>query len=223
MRIPRALLHAMRTRRIHRVGPAEADRLVAGDLPGPELAALRRLLDAATAPAAASELTGEKAAVAAFRAHRTRAARAARRPARMRVGVVTVATGLALLVLGGTAAAARTGNLPAGAQQHAHRLISALGVPAPRTGPLPAHPTPSSSPRPSSSRSAGASPSPSLDVTALSWCEAWRGGPGRSPLNRENRGRLESAAGGAAGVPRFCARVSAPPSGLRSRLRSRLR
>ncbi|WP_213012091.1 hypothetical protein [Paractinoplanes toevensis] len=200
----------MRTRRIHRIGPAEAERLVAGDPAGPDLAALKKLLDAARAPAAVSELTGEKAAVAAFRAHRTRAARAARRPARTRVGVVTVATGLALLVLGGTAVAARTGNLPQDAQQHAHRLFSALGVPAPRTGPSPAPtPAPSSSrPVPTRPASPSPSPSPSPDITALGWCEAWRGAPGRTPLARDDRRRLAMAAGGEERIPGFCSRPS---------------
>ena len=77
MRTPRAFLHAMRTRRTHRIGPAEADQLVAGDHPGH--APLQQLLAAACAPATADELRGEKAAVAAFTAHRRSAARAARR------------------------------------------------------------------------------------------------------------------------------------------------
>jgi hypothetical protein len=209
MRLRRALLNAMRTRRIHRIGPAEAERLVDGDLPGPDLAALRALLDAARAPAAEPELAGEKAAVAAFRAHRTRAARAARRPARARAAVVSVATGLALLVLGGTAVAARTGSLPPPAQQHAHRLFSALGVPAPRTGPSVPSPIPSSSPSPA------ASPSP--DVTVLSWCEAWRGASGRAPLDRESRRRLVVAAGGEEAIPRFCSRLSPSVSPSRTR------
>src|SRR5689334_2872820 len=153
MRTPRAFLHAIRTRRTHRIGHAEADRLVAGDHPGPIHAPLKKLLDAATAPATADELRGEKAAVAAFTAHRKSAARAARRtPARTRTAVVTVTAGLALLTLTGTAVAARTGNLPQGAQQHAHRLFSALGVPAPRTGP----------PKPV--------PSTPHTITALTWC-----------------------------------------------------
>src|SRR5690349_2854306 len=137
MRTPRAFLHAMRNR-------------------GPGRAPLEKLLDAATAPATAEELSGEKAAVAAFTAHRRRASRAARRqPARTRTAIVTVTTGLALLSLTGTAVAARTGNLPQDAQQHAHRLFSALGVPAPRTG--------------------APSPTPAPLVTALSWCDSWAG------------------------------------------------
>jgi hypothetical protein len=154
---------------------------------GPGRAPLDELLDAATAPATAEELSGEKAAVAAFTAHRRRAARAARRrqPARKRTAIVAVTTGLALLSVTGTAVAARTGNLPQDAQQHAHRLFSALGVPAPRTGaPSPSSPTPL--------------------VTSLSWCDNWTG---PRPLSSENRRKLVAAAGGEDRVERYCAGV----------------
>ncbi len=169
---PRAFLHATRIRRTHRIGQAEADRLVAGDLPGPPHAALRELLDAARAPATADELSGERAAVAAFTAHRRRAARAARRHrARTRTAIVAVTTGVAFLSAG-TAVAARTGNLPEEAQRHAHRLFSALGVPAPRTG--------------------GSSPSTARAplVAALSWCDSWQGPglAGRSPAGGPGEG-----------------------------------
>lgn len=187
MRTPRALLHAMRNRRTHRIGHAEADELVTGDHNGPTHAALKELLDAARAPATARELAGEKAAVAAFTAHRRRAARARERhPARTRTAVVSTLTALALLTLGGTALAARTGNLPQEAQQHAHRLFSALGVPAPRTG------TPSPTP----------SPAPTPAVIQLGWCDAW---PSTKPLTSSERRQLITAAGGEDGVDRYCA------------------
>jgi hypothetical protein len=189
MRTPRALLHAMRNRRA-----ANAD----GDLP-----ALDAILQAASAPATAEELKGEKAAVAAFTAHRRSAARAARRPARTRTAIVSFATGLALLALGGTAAAARTGNLPQEAQQHAHRLFSALGVPAPRTPGATHTPTPTSTPT----------------VIALGWCDAWGRHPSTgTPLSSENRRKLVAAAGGEAGIGRYCAqlRQSASPSPSRT-------
>ncbi|WP_433377681.1 hypothetical protein ACQPZX_10295 [Actinoplanes sp. CA-142083] len=125
---------------------------------------------------------------------------------------MTITAGLALLSLTGTAVAARTGNLPQGAQQHAHRLFSALGVPAPRTGP----------PRPV--------PSTTPTITALAWCDAWPGGahgsasPPRSRLSGEDRRRLVAAAGGEEAVDRYCAELrrsasaspsarTAPPSG----------
>jgi hypothetical protein len=197
MRSLRALLNAM-YRRTDRIGPDEAERMITGDRQGP----LRHLLDAARAPATEEELAGEKAMVAAFAAHRGRAARTRRkrRPASVRTAVVTAAAGLALLSLGGTALAARSGNLPREAQQHAHRLFSALGVPAPRTGQV-------SSPTPR--------PTPSIAV--LSWCDDWRGGAGKSPMSSENRRKLRDAAGGEDRIGRYCAAIrsqaaSAPPA-----------
>jgi hypothetical protein len=179
----------MHPRRNHRIGPDEAEHLVNGDL--------RHLFEAARAPATEQELAGEKAMVAAFVAHRRSAERAARkrRPTSVRTAVVAMAAGLALLTFGGTAVAARTGNLPRGAQQHAHRLFSALGVPAPRTGP------------PDSTH-----PSPSPTVTALSWCDQWQGKP--EPLSSENRRKLGEAAGGEDRIGKYCAEIrkSASPT-----------
>ncbi|MCO8277396.1 hypothetical protein M1L60_43145 [Actinoplanes sp. TRM 88003] len=189
MRALNALLRALRTRRKH----PETDPVASTDHPG-----LADLLDAARAPATMAELAGEKEAVAAFAAHRRTAARSERKrrvKARVRVVLVPVTAGLALLALAGTAVAARTGNLPQEAQQHAHRLFSALGVPAPRTGnPL----TPSPAPSPSRP-----GPRPTLDVTALSWCQAWGGGPART-LSHEDRRKLSAAAGGEDGIEKYC-------------------
>jgi hypothetical protein len=197
MRLPRALLHAMRTRRTG-IDLTQADRLAAGDPPGSDHPGLGDLLDAARAPAMAEELAGEKAAVKAFTTHRKRAARAARRRIRpsIRTTAVAGATGLALLLLSGTAVAARTGNLPAEAQQHAHRLFSALGVPAPRTGaPTPAPSSSSSTDRPG--------PAPSPAITALSWCDDWTANPRTS----KNRSKLLDAAGSEDRIPGYCDRV----------------
>ena len=177
MRPLNALLRVLRTRRDRHPTP-EPDATT--DRPG-----LADLLEAARAPGTPDELAGEKEVVAAFVAHRKRAARAARRrtPARIRAALVPATTGLALLILTGTAVAARTGNLPQEAQQHAHRLFSALGVPAPRTGtPTPTGPTP--------------------DITNLTWCEAWRGASGRS-LSQEDHRKLASAAG-PQGIDKYC-------------------
>ncbi len=245
MRPLHALLHAMRKRR-HRIDLNLADRLVAGDPPGSDHPGLGDLLDAVRAPGTPEELTGEKAVVAAFAAHRKRAARADRRatrdqrkadrtrsatarrprpeapvtvgargapigrstrkpkPRRARAAVAASVAGLALLALSGTAVAARTGNLPREAQQHAHRLFSALGVPAPRTGP-----TPSSGAGPSESAGAPSSGAPSAgarssDITALPWCEAWRNTPGEPAITDENRRKLRDAAGGEERIDGFC-------------------
>lgn len=217
MRSPRALLHAMHTRREQRIDLDEADRLVNGEPPGPNQAGLGSLLDALRAPATAGELSAEKAAVAEFRTHRRRAARAARRTTRS--VLVPALTALALLMFGGTALAARTGNLPDGAQQHAHRLFSALGIPAPGTGPTGNRPTPVAS--------AGPSPSPSHPATVeLGWCTDWQ--PGGTPLSTGDHQRLRTAAGGEQRIPGYCDRLrrsssspsatpstpSAPPSSL---------
>ncbi|GAB2589630.1 hypothetical protein Aab01nite_41340 [Paractinoplanes abujensis] len=199
----RALLRALRTRRRSRIDRGRADMIAATHPPGDDHPGLAALLEAARAPGTPEELAGEKEMVAAFTAHRKRAARSVRRrrTASFRAALVPVTTGLALLILAGTAVAARTGNLPVEAQQHAHRLFSALGVPAPGTG----SPQPSSSTRPS--------PRPSLDVTALSWCEAWRGTPERS-LSREDRRKLTDAAGGEDDIAKYCEKLhpSASPS-----------
>jgi hypothetical protein len=168
---------------------------------------LAALLAAARAPGTPEELAGEREVVAAFVAHRKRAARSVRRrrTARVRAALVPATVGLALLILSGTAVAARTGNLPQQAQQHAHRLFSALGVPAPRTGTP--HPSPAGTTRPG--------PRPSLDVTALTWCEAWRGVPNRS-LSGEDKRRLTAAAGGEEDIDRYCRDLhrsaSSPPT-----------
>jgi hypothetical protein len=189
----------MHTRKTQRIDLDEADRLAVGDTPGPTQAGLGTLLDALRAPARPGELSAEKTTVAAFRTHRKRAARAARRT---RSVLVPALTALALLMFGGTALAARTGNLPAGAQQHAHHLFSALGVPAPRTGPG-NHPSPVASAGPSPSR-----PAP----VELGWCADWQ--PGGPPLTSENHRRLRTAAGGEQSIPGYCEtlrRSAGPP------------
>ncbi|MEV6846785.1 hypothetical protein [Actinoplanes sp. NPDC051411] len=182
----------MHSRRTQRIDLDEADRLAVGDTPGPTQAGLGTLLDALRAPARPGELSAEKTTVAAFRAHRKRAARAARRT---RSVLAPALTALALLMSGGTALAARTGNLPDGAQQHAHHLFSALGVPAPRTGPA-GHPSPVAS----------AGPSPSRPATVeLGWCSDWQ--PGGPSLSTDDHRRLRTAAGGEDHIPGYCDRL----------------
>ncbi|WP_249997900.1 hypothetical protein [Actinoplanes sp. M2I2] len=191
MRSLHALLRALRTRRNRNPArPIDASHPSGTDHPG-----LADLLEAARAPATPEELAGETEAVAAFVAHRRRAARSERRHrthARIRAVLVPVTAGLALLILAGTAVAARTGNLPQDAQQHAHRLFSALGVPAPRTG----------APNPTTPGSSRPRPRPSHQVIELGWCQAW-GAPDR-PLSREDRRKLSAAAGGEDGIAKYC-------------------
>ncbi|MET0424135.1 MAG: hypothetical protein ABW046_09685, partial [Actinoplanes sp.] len=195
MRRLHALRHAMRTRRTHRIDLLEVDRLAAGDRPGPGHAGLADLLDAARQPATADELAGERAAVAVFADARKRAApRRRRREQTVRTVVAELVTAVALLAVCGTAAAARTGHLPADAQQHAHRLFSALGVPAPRTGPQQrSEPVPGGSSRPVPSKA----PAPHAE-----WCRSWRATPTHTAGWRKE---LEAAAGGAGRIGDFCA------------------
>ena len=225
-----ALQSAMRTRTIRRIGLTEADRLVAGNPPGPDHRGLAVLLDAVTAPPSVEELAGETAAVARFvAAFRGPAAPPStsnrvrvRRPARM--VAVKVAAGVAVLAAGGTAVAAETGSLPAGAQQ----FFATLGAPAPDGGPQPtvtgAGPAPSRgpespSPTPAPSRSSWSwspTPTPSrspattlpTETTALGLCRAWdafRADPGSNPMPAASRHSLAAAAGGEKEIADFCA------------------
>jgi hypothetical protein len=219
MRPRNALLRAMCKRRAGRLGLDEADRLVGGDRVGPRCPGLDHLLDALQAPATTGETSGGQATVAALAAERRRAALTTRPEGSQRVPVstsaktivVSIATGLALLGAGGTAVAARTGNLPADVQQHAHRLFSALGVPAPRTGPsepAPAPAGPSVTPTPTDA------PTPAATIAAppeqAGWCAAWsRAAGGGKPMNGRSRQDLIAAAGGRENVARYCARLTA--------------
>ncbi|XVV14947.1 hypothetical protein ACQP2X_11600 [Actinoplanes sp. CA-131856] len=127
-------------------GRDEADRVAGGGRTGDP--GLDRLLDAARAPATPAETRGGEQMAAALAAERRRALAAQKRPARPRPArpravIVGVATAVFVLGAGGTAVAARTGSLPVGAQQQAHRLFSGLGVPPPiRTTPPAGPPTP---------------------------------------------------------------------------------
>ncbi|MGX6604941.1 hypothetical protein ACWKSP_22840 [Micromonosporaceae bacterium Da 78-11] len=223
----------MRTRRSDQLDLTQADQLIAGNQPSPRHRGLSDLLDAARAPGTPEELAGEQAAVAAFAAVHKRAAAPrgkdrARAPSSARTVVVTAATSLALLALTGTAVTARAGNLPDEAQQHAHRLFSALGVPAPRTGPtnpvITTSPSadrtkpgskPSATPTPAPDKSAGApTPSPGATATAVpaGWCKAWQAKPSGKALNSESRRRLVEAAGGEDQVDDYCADLTASPT-----------
>jgi hypothetical protein len=205
-----------------------AERLVAGGRSDP---GLDYLLDALRAPAAPGELSGEREVVAALAAERRRAALTTRPEGRFSVRVprttrtlvMSIATGLAVLTVGGTAVAAGTGGLPDGLQQRAHRLFSALGVPAPGTGPTTVAPTPA----PTGTASATPAPTPTSLPTpgvtgtatpgtaqVVAWCTAWRAAEnGGRPMNGRARRDLIAAAGGADQVADYCARagVSATP------------
>ncbi|MFI5895075.1 hypothetical protein ACIA5D_33745 [Actinoplanes sp. NPDC051513] len=208
----------MRTWRAGRSGLDEADRLAAGGRAGPASPGLDHLLDALRAPATAGDRSAEQSVAAALAAERRRAAQTTRRrggirvhvPASTRTIVVSIATALAVLGVAGTAVAAGTGNLPSAVQQRAHRLFSALGVPAPGTGPTSPAPQPAATSNPATpattaSPTATATPT-TVPAQQLAWCVAWREAVGGDhPMNGRDRRDLIAAAGGEDQVGRYCA------------------
>jgi hypothetical protein len=215
----------MRTWRTRRISRSEADRLIAGEPTGPRHSGLTELLSAASAPATARERSGERAAVAAFvRARRAGAPdtapvrdRRRRVPRSGRAATVRVAAATAVLVAGGTAAFAKTGQLPGGAQQRAHSIFASLGVPAPPAG----HRTPAASGPASARPSAAAGGRGAGDArAALALCRSWaavyldRHGHPRNPppgqaLPARTLRALAAAAGGERDIPGYCAAILA--------------
>jgi hypothetical protein len=211
-----ALKNAMRIRSTRRIGRADADRLVSGEPPGPGHPGLGVLLDAAAAPPSVEELAGERAAVARFvTAYRDAApvppARTpvpASRSARM--AAVKVAAVVAVLAAGGTAVAAETGNLPAGARQ----FLTGLGVPGPDGGPRPTATgagrtganTHAPSPRTPAPSSRGGTADPA-EVWALDLCRSWdaaRTNPHGKAVPAPTRHALADLAGGEKRIDDFC-------------------
>jgi hypothetical protein len=216
MGLLRALKNAMRIRSTRRIGRADADRLVSGEPPGPGHRGLGVLLDAAAAPPSVEELAGERAAVARFvAAYRDAAPVPPARPPvpasrSARMAAVKVAAMVAVLAAGGTAVAAETGNLPAGARQ----FLTGLGVPAPDGGPRPTAtgagrtgasrhaPSPATSARPSRS----AAPDPA-EVWALDLCRSWdaaRTSPHGKAVPADTRHALADLARGEKRIDDFC-------------------
>jgi hypothetical protein len=215
----------MRIFRVRRISRSEADALLEGQSGAEDRAELRALLRTAAAPATPDELAGERQAVAAF-ATAARAARE-RRPAPRRrrtllrrIGVVKLAA-LVLLVLGGTAFAARTGSLPAPVQQGAHSLFSPLGVPAPdpglddasqhqqvtaRTPSLPTGPnqrSPLKSPL----------PGPSASAAPADLCRQWRAAERDPKVKHVLEDRIKPLiTGQPASVAAYCSRVLGDPT-----------
>jgi hypothetical protein len=213
--------------RVRRIGLSEADRLVAGARPDPDMEGLAGLLDAARAATPGEDLAGERAAVAGFLAERQRAVPTAPPRTRRVVRMIAMkaALAIALLAFGGTALAARTGSLPAAAQERAHALLSGVGVPAPAPAPPPA---PSKRPT-TGGASASAVPSPiptpapsATGATAtLELCRVWdaaRQQPPGKAVPAPTRRALAAAAGGMPKIDAFCAELlgSATASGTAS-------
>jgi hypothetical protein len=212
MRLWDALSHAMGTSRVRRIGSREAEQLLTADSDTSAYPDLSHLLTAAAAPPRPDELTGLNLAVAAFEAAGQQdppsvPAASVRRVFARSVAVKAVA-GVAVVLFGGTALAAETGNLPGGSQQHAHNLFSALGVPPPSarvTSAAPSAAPTTPSPTPSSG---GRTATPGLTSTATAGlCRSWvarQKNPKNKPINAAALRKLAAAAGGEEHIAAFC-------------------
>jgi hypothetical protein len=123
---------------------------------------------------------------------------------------IKVAAGAAVLAAGGTAVAAETGNLPAGARQ----FLTGLGVPVPAGGPRPTATgtgrtgasTQVPSPATLAPPSRGAAPDPA-EVWALDLCRSWdaaRTNPHGEAVPAETRHALADLAGGEKRITEYC-------------------
>jgi hypothetical protein len=200
------------------IGRRETDRLLDGYRPvNPAHIRLADLLAAAAGPAQPSELAGQHFAVRRFgEAHRPHRST----PSRRRIGTAVTAAAAAAL-LGGTAYAAGSGQLPDSLQRPAHDLLSVVGVPAPHRPPTPpASAAPLASP-PFGTHPNGppAGPSPLTASPArgrlIELCRVWQAfevdSSGR-PVTADERHLLGDAAGGngAKEIDAFCENLIGP-------------
>jgi hypothetical protein len=212
------LYDTMRSVLHRRIGPREAERLLAGRPADSDHARLARLLAAAAAAPTLDEWDGEGAIEAAFvRAHRLGPVQPA--PVRRRraftvslnrIAAVKATAAVAVLVAGGTATAAGTGRLPDRIQQRAHELFSPLGVPAPHTSGTRAAGGAHASGRPTSPTSRPPAQAPGAETVEL--CRAWdaaQNDPHGKAFPADKLKPLAKAAGGAASIPAYCAQVLA--------------
>jgi hypothetical protein len=212
MRLRDALSHVMGTSRMRRIGSREAEQLLTADPDASAYPGLHHLLAAAAAPPRPDELTDLRAAVAAFEAaghdDHPSVATVSVRPVFARSVAVKAVAGVAVVLFGGTALAAETGNLPGGSQQHAHNLFSALGVPPPSarvTSAAPSAAPTTPSPTPSSG---GRTATPGLTSTVTAGlCRSWvaqQKNPKNKPINGAALRKLAAAAGGEEHIAAFC-------------------
>jgi hypothetical protein len=210
------------------MGDASLAALLAGAEPAEGLApGLRPLADALaalTVRPASDELAGEAAALAEFYSRAgapvpVRRSRHRRHPllAPLRSGRVAAVAAAAALSLGGFAAAAFAGALPAPAQQFAHHTF---GAPAARgTHPTSTHPT---STHPASTHPSAATTPAGPDATgpaAFGLCTAWTHAKAHGTSSQQAVAfrNLAAAAGGVGKVGAYCAAVPHPgPSSSRS-------
>ena len=229
MRLRDALSQVMGRSRMRRIGSREVEQLLTADADASAYPGLSDLLAAAAAPPRPDELAGLPAAMAAFEAagreSRTSVAVPSRRGGFARSAIVKVAAGVAVVLFGGTALAAETGNLPGSSQQHAHDLFSGLGVPAPPSArPAPTDtpvarsttaPAPAPTPTPSPAGQSG-TPGPAGAATrglCRSW-EARQQNPKKKPMKAESLRSLAAAAGGAEHIAAFCTALLADDPGV---------
>ena len=196
------------------------DALLTGDLAAGEawagLAPAAALLAALTAAPHDGELAGHARVLAEFRrrglAVDTR--RSARRRRRSLTSLLTAkaaaVAAVAAVALGGVAAAAYTGTLPAPAQQFAHGVIGAPPPPGDRPGaPRPSHRP--GAPRATPARPDAAGPD-AAGPAAFGLCTAYAHAKahGTAAQKAVAFGNLAAAAGGAAKIAAYCAAVPHP-------------
>jgi hypothetical protein len=197
------------------------DALLAGDLVTGEawagLAPAAALLAALNAAPHDGELAGHARVLAEFRrrglpARARRSARRRRRSLTSLTAKAAAAAAAAAVALGGVAAAAYTGTLPAPAQQFAHGVIGAPPPPGDRPGaPQPSHrpgAPQATAARPDAAGPDAAGPAASGLCTAYAHAKA-HGTASQKAVAFRN---LAAAAGGAAKIAAYCAAVPHPGS-----------
>jgi hypothetical protein len=198
------------------------DALLTGDLVTDEACAglqpAAALLAALNAAPQDSELAGHARALAEFR-RRSRmpvhARRSARRRRRLLTSLLTAkaaaAAAVAATALGGVAAAAYTGTLPAPAQQFAHGMI---GAPSPQPSHRPGTPQPShrpGTPQATPARTDAVGPE-ATGPAAFGLCTAYAHAKAHGTASQKAVAfrNLAAAAGGAAKVAAYCTAVPHP-------------
>jgi hypothetical protein len=190
-----------------------ADRLLAGrldpaDAP-PELAAVAKVVTAATAPATPEELAGEPAAVARFAAmtrsgSRTRSAATRRASAPRRILTIRLAVAVlaAALSIGGVAAA--TGVFPGPAKPPAGHGPGSTGGGGTPTSAAPGRTGAATTTQVDRSRGGGTATGPDASGPAREGlCRAWLAGEGAANGRREDTAAFQALAAAAGGVDRI--------------------
>jgi hypothetical protein len=197
------------------------DALLSGDLvTGEAWAGLQpaaALLAALTAAPEDGELAGHARVLAEFRrragrpVHARRSVRRRSRPLTSLTAKAAAAAAVAATALGGVAAAACTGTLPAPAQQFARGVI---GAPPPPPGHRPGTPPPShrpGTPQPGPARPGAAGPE-AAGPAASGLCTAYAHATAHGTASQKAVafGNLAAAAGGAAKIAAYCTTVPHP-------------